>query len=219
MSALFALAEKFNFKPDVITYTTLVQGLLRAGEMEMAKKALGAMAAQGIEPNERMCSMLIADLAKSGLRSGLTNAEDMLADMRRRKMKVGVVTWTGLISGYFRGGWEDDGWAAVRRMETQGLRLNRVAYNVILRQAGESPRAGSASGPKESLPVKLFKRMIDEGVQPSSDTFVILLTPMVRGKRWNETDWVIKKMEKVGFVPEKAALRTLLRKIRLRRSL
>jgi pentatricopeptide repeat protein len=213
MSSLFSLAEKLKLKPDVVTYTTLVQGLLRAGELEMAKKTFGTMAAQGLEPNERMCSMLVADLAKSGRSSGLANAEDLLAEMRRRKMKVGVITWTALVSGYFRGGWEEDAWAAVKRMEDQGLPLNRVAYNILLRQSGDVAQERG-----KGWSISLFERMIKEGVNPSSDTYVIVLAPLIRAKRWNLADNVVRHMDKLGFVPEKAALRMLIRKVRQRRA-
>ncbi|GFZ47842.1 hypothetical protein JCM24511_05589 [Saitozyma sp. JCM 24511] len=213
MSSLFSLAEKLKLKPDIVTYTTLVQGLLRAGELEMAKKTFGTMAAQGLEPNERMCSMLVADLAKSGRSSGLANAEDLLAEMRRRKMKIGVITWTALISGYFRGGWEEDAWAAVKRMEDQGMPLNRVAYNILLRQSGDIAQERG-----KGWSISLFERMIKQGVNPSSDTYVIVLAPLIRAKRWNLADNVVRHMDKLGFVPEKGGLRMLIRKVRQRRA-
>jgi pentatricopeptide repeat protein len=47
-------AGKLGLKPDIITYTTLVQGLLRAGQIDMAKNTLRTMHESGLEPNERM---------------------------------------------------------------------------------------------------------------------------------------------------------------------
>ncbi|OCF45796.1 hypothetical protein I317_00284 [Kwoniella heveanensis CBS 569] len=209
MSALFSLAEKSGLKPDVVTYTTLVQGLLRAGRLMLAKKVLEDMHQQGISPNERMSSMLIADLAKSGTKIGLAHAEEILKLMRQKQMKTNEVTWTGLIAGYFRGGWEVDAWDAVKRMNRAGLRLNRVGYNMLLRESG---KGGGRTGI-----LKLWKNMLEDGVSPNSDTYLLALTPLVLEKRWNEAEEVLLEMDKRRFKPEKGALASIVAKARSRR--
>lgn len=207
MNSLFSLASRLKLKPDVVTYTTLVQGLLRAERVDVARSVLDKMALQGLEPNERLCSMLVADLAKSGSQSGLRRAEEMMAEMKRKKMNTTVVTWTSLISGYFRGGWDRDAWDAVDRMEREGLPLNRVGYNIILHEGGRG---------KEWV-MRLFRRMIKEGITPVDDTYLILLAPMVRGKRWEEADEVLEEMQRLKYRPEKGALSTLVKRIRARK--
>ena len=206
MNSLFALAATLNLQPDVVTYTTLVQGLLRAENVDMAKNILSRMLAQGLEPNERMCSLLVADLARSGSQAGLQRAEEMMSEMRRKGMNVTEVTWTSLISGYFRGGWEQDAWAAVDRMKRGGWRLNRVGYNMILKQG------------QGTWSIKVLEQMISEGVRPNSDTFAIVLMPLVTSKQWNEADRVIEIMRQFGFRAEKGALAKLVKRAELRRS-
>ena len=215
MNSLFVLAEKLKLKPDVVTYTTLVQGLLRAGQLEMAKNALDTMYSEGLEPSERMCSMLIADLAKDGDKTGLSHAEELLREMQKKGFRPDVITWTGLISGYFRGGWEEDGWHAVDRMERlHGIQLTRTAYNVVLRQAGLGKIAPG------TMPVtpKLFKRMQQDGVIPNSDTYVIMLEPLIRAKLWAEAQGVLAVMRQQGFQPEKGHLIGLMKRTRLHRT-
>ncbi|WVQ98145.1 hypothetical protein IAU59_005267 [Kwoniella sp. CBS 9459] len=208
MSALFSLAEKSGLKPDVVTYTTLVQGLLRAGRLMLAKKVLEDMHRQGISPNERMCSMLIADLAKSGSKIGLAHAEEILKLMRQKQMKTNEVTWTGLIAGYFRGGWEVDAWDAVNRMSRAGFKPNRVGYNMLLRESGKGAGTGVS---------KLWRKMIEDGVSPNSDTYVLALTPLVLAKRWDEVDEVLREMDRRGFRPEKGALANIVARAKSRR--
>jgi len=216
MNSLFALAEKLNLKPDVITYTTLVQGLLRANQLQMAKKTLDTMYSEGKEPTERMCSMLIADLAKNGDRTGLRHAEELMREMKKKGFMPDVVTWTGLLSGYFRGGWEEDGWEAVDRMEKgQGIQLNRVAYHVILRQAGEGKLPAGAA----PVTPRLFKRMLDDGITPNSDTYVLMLEPLLRAKRFEEARKVLREMKFRKFQPEKSSLINLVKKARFKRAL
>lgn len=205
MNALFSLAAKRNLQPDVVTYTTLVQGLLRAGKVEIAKTVLSKMVSQGLEPNERLCSLLVADLARSGSQVGLQRAEEMIAEMRRKGMRVSTVTWTSLVSGYFRGGWDQDAWAALARMERSGERLNRVAYNMIFKQG------------RGNWIIKMFERMIKDGIHPNSDTFVILLTPLVASKQWDLADQVVAELRRIDLRLDKGALRRLISRVEARR--
>lgn len=205
MNSLFSLASKKGLQPDVVTYTTLVQGLLRAERVDMAKNVLSKMLAQGLEPNERMCSLLVADLARTGSQTGLQRAEEMMSEMRRKGMLITQVTWTSLISGYFKGGWDQDAWAAVDRMKRGGWALNRVGYNMILKQG-----SGRWS-------VRMMERMIDEGVLPNSDTFAIVLMPLVTSEQWDEAGRVVNTMREMGFRAEKGALARLVRKVDSRR--
>jgi pentatricopeptide repeat protein len=211
MTSLFSLAGQMKLKPDVITYTTLVQGLLRARQIEMARSVLAQMSSQGLEPNEQLCSMLIADLSKSGSQSGLKSAEQMLARMKRTNMKITIQAWTSLIAGYFRGGWDRDAWETIERMKRYGIRANRVAYNIILREGNTKEEVGGAS-----WPFKVFKRMIEDGVEPNGDTYYILLEPMVLKGRWREAELVLEEM-RYKFRPTTGALTALIRRIHARR--
>ncbi|WVN89383.1 uncharacterized protein L203_104606 [Cryptococcus depauperatus CBS 7841] len=207
MSQLFEQATHFKLQPDVVTYTTLVQGLLRARRLDLAKNALDAMHAQGIIPNERMCSMLIADLAKLGTRVGLSHAEELLKLMHQKNMRSNEVTWTALISGYFRGGWESDAWEALARMERLGIRLNRIGYNMLLKQV---------SGTEEGLRtvMSLWRRLLKEGINPNSDTYWLVLSPLVKERKMEQIDEVLAEMKSRGYRAEKGALARLLDNIR-----
>ncbi|WVR04692.1 hypothetical protein IAU60_001703 [Kwoniella sp. DSM 27419] len=209
MSALFTLAEKSGLKPDVVTYTTLVQGLLRAQRLELAKRVLEDMHQQGISPNERMYSMLIADLAKSGTKVGLEHAEELLKLMRRRGFETNEVTWTGLIAGYFRGGWEADAWDAIERMKRAGHALNRVGWNMLLRQSASVRGASGTIG--------IWRGLLEQGISPNSDTYLIALTPLVMDKRWTEAEEVIREMQARKFRVEKGALATIVSRVKSRR--
>jgi len=215
LQSLFGLADQLGLSPDIVTYTTLLQGLLRAGKVDMAMTTLASMHETGLEPNERMCTLLVADLAKDGTSTGLQHAEQLMREMRRRNFKVGQITWTALIAGYFKGGWEADGWNAVQRMEDANLTLNRVAYNVILRAAGDTVEMG----PNGSTTIRVFKKMVQDGVRPNSATYSIVLAPLMKAKWWSEADKVVDIMEELRFAPEKNSLREMLKKVKFRRPL
>lgn len=214
MTSLFSVAAQRGLAPDIITYTTFVQGLLRARETDKARMAIEAMLQDGVEPNERIWSMLVSDTAKRGDKAGLQAAEAILDEMKRRGVRVSVVTWTGLISGYFRGGWESDGWHAVERMVQAGQKPTLVAYNMILREAGLQPAGATAADGNDPIGLKLLRKMIKERIEPNSDTYVILLGPLVAARNWPAAEKVIQEMHKRGFVPEKAQLQRLINLVR-----
>lgn len=224
MNAVIAAAGSLGLKPDIITYTTLVQGLLRAKEHDLASKTLDAMKASGIEPNERMAATLISDLAADGTRDGMRAAEDTLRDMRRRGVKMTVFIWTALITGYFRGNWVLDGFSAMERMNKQGIRFNIVGYNALLRVVADGERSArneyrrSTSQDLENaqvpLALRLFRQMLDEGVVPNADTYVILLGAFVRTRRDAEALEILKDMDARGFKTNKRALQQLVRQAR-----
>ncbi|WWC59558.1 uncharacterized protein I303_102114 [Kwoniella dejecticola CBS 10117] len=224
MSALFTLAEKVGLKPDIITYTTLVQGLLKGGRIDLAKKVLEDMSGQGIPPNERMCSMLISDLSKIGTQKALSHSEELLNLMIKRKMKINEVTWTGLISGYFKNGWEKNGYDTIARMEKTGLKLNRIGYNILFRQFS-STSTNSAAGKDRNVItgeasqgiMKLWNKMLDDRITPNSDSYLLVLTPLVTGRRWNEATQVLEEMQKRGFRVEKGALKRIVDRVKNRR--
>ncbi|KIR43030.1 hypothetical protein I307_04165 [Cryptococcus deuterogattii 99/473] len=216
MSALFSKAGELGLQPDVVTYTTLVQGLLRARRLDLAKGAMDAMQKQGIVPNERMCSMLIADLAKPGTRVGLEHAEEMLKLMHQKNMQTNEVTWTALASGYFRGGWEADGWEALARMNRLGIKMHRVGYNMLLKQAAGSIDSNGGDADVETV-MKLWRRMLHDGVIPNSDSYLIVLTKMVQMDRKKEIEEIMREMRQRGFRPEKGALVRIVESINRRR--
>jgi pentatricopeptide repeat protein len=87
MMNLMDRLPSFRLAPDLVTYTTLISGLLDAGKPSAAKGILDVMQRANIEPNSYVYSLLIADLAKRAARESsprysrrLDSSLDHLAD-------------------------------------------------------------------------------------------------------------------------------------------
>jgi len=221
MNEVMAPAASLGLVPDIVTYTTLVQGLLRAGRPELARQTLDAMKSRGMEPNERMAAMLVADLASTGKADGLTRAEDVIRDMRKRGIRTTVPMWTSLIVGYFRGGWEVDAWSAMERMRASGLRLNDIGYNAVLRHVlTNTPKAGPRAADTvararrglgrniakdesaSSLAMKIFHHMRENNVPPTVDTYAILIGGLLHHNRLADLREVLEDMDARGFTTQ-----------------
>ncbi len=72
--------------------------------------------------------MLVADTAMRGDKQGTAGRRAIIAVMKDRGIRVSVVTWTGLISGYFRGDGRPMDGDAVERMVQAGQKPTLVAY-------------------------------------------------------------------------------------------
>lgn len=222
INQVIATAGKLKIKPDIVTYTTMVHGLLRAERPDLARATLDAMRSRGIEPNDVMASMLVADLASDGTAEGLRRAEYVIRDMRARGLKTTVPMWTALIGGYFGGGWDLDGWDALSRMKASGHRLNDKAWNIVLKQLTLGTKVGPAqrqeqlrrgmgdTGGGGSTVIRLFRQMVGEGVVPNADTYFIVLDSLVRAKRSVEVGEVLADMNRREFETRRPALKRML---------
>lgn len=206
MTSLIGLADDLGLAPDVITYTVLLQGLLKAGQMDIAKRTLENMSSQGIQPNERTASLLVADLVRGGDRQGLLAAEQLMREMKALKLNVGIVPWTSLIGGYFKGGWNHDAKLAMGRMKHHGgVNLNRVGYNMLLRETRESDET-----------MDLFREMLENGIKPNGDTYSLILDRLTRQAAWEQAGQVVKHMREAGFIPEKLTIKRAIKRLEMK---
>lgn len=226
INQVIATAGKLKIKPDIVTYTTMVHGLLRAERPDLARATLDAMRSRGIEPNDVMASMLVADLASDGTSEGLRRAEYVIRDMRARGLKTTVPMWTALVGGYFGGGWDLDGWDALSRMRNSGHRLNDKAWNIVLKQLTRGSKVDPAQrqerirrstgeqGGDGSTVIRLFRQMVREGVVPNADTYYILLDALIKAKRRDEIQEVLDDMERRSFQTRRPSLTRMLARAR-----
>jgi pentatricopeptide repeat protein len=225
----------FRLAPDLVTYTTLISGLLDAGKPSAAKGILDVMQKANIQPNSYVYSLLIADLAKKGSSDAMVSAEALIRQMNKVGVKATAITWTALASGYFRANMVQEGLEAIKRARSKGVEMTRVSYNMVLRsilyaefvpvqelahilrgQSRHKDRSiGSTTDTEAAL--LLLKSMIDHHVEPDVDTWFITLDSLARQGKWLEGETVIRLMNSRKFiVKEGSVLSRVVQQIRLR---
>ena len=207
MQKMLEAADARGIRPNAATFGSLIKGFAKAGQTAKVDEALKMMKQAHLEPSQRLLPQLVAQIARSGDLQNLRDAEVLIEQMRREGAEVNVFTWTALAGGYFRGGWEKDGWDAIRRMGEAGVTLTRPAYNLLLKEAGK--RIEETEAPP-TMGVKILQRMLQEGIHPGSDSFAVTLFPLAKKGHWNAADEVVTEMRKLRFAPEKQALKKLL---------
>lgn len=205
-----------NLQPDVITYTTIVEGLLKNGKRDVARGTLDIMEADGIAPTVQTYGLLIADLAKGGIERDMQRAEELIKRMAIAKLRPTVITYTALLSGYFRANMDQQGMTVLKRMERDGILMNRVTYNMILRVLVNNDvdgrimhkamkRATRGRSSDSNLPGawgSIIETMLARSITPNQDTWYIILAGLHRVGRSDEAREALLEMERQGFRPQ-----------------
>ncbi len=216
---VWAKISEIGLKPDVISYTTKIHALILSWKGEEVDAVLDEMERNGIKKNEYLWSKLIADSARTGSKDGLRQAERAMSAMVKDGFTPNVVTWTGLIGGYFRGGFGKQAMKAMDNMISKKVDLNVKAFNMIIRSVMDpSPSSDSNntagqrkvssntshSDDKTSLfqpkaAFTILRLMESHHVQPDNDTYFLLLTGFIRNGMMEEASAIVDEMDRVGF--------------------
>ncbi|KAJ9103978.1 hypothetical protein QFC21_002441 [Naganishia friedmannii] len=230
LDAIIRLMDRlpgFRLTPDLVTYTTLIGGLLDAGRPDTAEGILNVMQKTGVHPNAYVYSLLIADLAKRGTQEAMKSAEALLQQMKAVGLKATAVTWTALASGYFRAAMVREGLGAIKRSQDKGVELTRVSYNMVLRsilysdmdavpaaeiehffrgKLGASQRHPVIIDGNTDATLLLLQNMIDNRIEPDLDTWQLVLDSLSRQEKWTEADSVIQLMYSRRYVVKEGSL-------------
>lgn len=233
MMGLMQRLPQFDLKPDVVTYTTLIKGLLEVDNVEGAQGVLKLMQDAGIKPTVLTYNLLISYECKHGDKRRMIKAEKMRQEIERAGFRLNVQLWTALVAGYFRAGLPREGLQHLRRMNEQGIRPDRVTYNVLLRAAsgadpGElrdvsktlrkiSKAPNSAHRSDHLVCLEVLEHMYQNNVQPDSDTWYIILSGLFRQDDATGVTAVLDRMNKRRFVVRpNSALARLVEDVRRR---
>lgn len=224
MMDLIDRMPSFRLAPDLVTYTTLITGLLDAGKTSVARGILDVMQKANIEPNSYVYSLLIADLAKRGSSDAMASAEVMIQQMNKAGVKATAITWTALAGGYFRANMVPEGLETIKRARSKGVEMTRVSYNMVLRsilyaesvgvhdmerilrgQSRHAERSGGTTTDTEAA-LLLLRNMIDHRVEPDVDTWFITLDGLAKQGKWQEGESVIRLMKSRRFVVQEGSV-------------
>jgi len=89
-------------RPDVVTYTSLINGLYNFGKWNEAREMLREMLESGILPDVHMLTVLVSALSKKGKTK---EAEELFEVMEEIGLDPNIVTYSSLMEGLFA--WPD----------------------------------------------------------------------------------------------------------------
>lgn len=129
------MMEDFGVKPDVITFSTIMNGWSSAGRMDKCQEIFDDMVKSGIEPDIHAFSIL----AKGFVRAGEpAKAESLLNSMSKYGVRPNVVIFTTIISGWCTAGKMEKAWRTFEHMCDMDVSPNLKTYETLIWGYGEA---------------------------------------------------------------------------------
>lgn len=150
------MMEDFGVKPDVITFSTIMNGWSSAGRMDKCQEIFNDMVKSGIEPDIHAFSIL----AKGFVRAGEpVKAESLLIAMSKYGVRPNVVIFTTIISGWCTAGKMEKAWRVFEHMRDMVVSPNLKTFETLIWGYGEAKQPWKA---EEILHMMEEKKIVPE---------------------------------------------------------
>ncbi|KAE8690974.1 Detected protein of unknown function [Hibiscus syriacus] len=187
-----------GISPNVITYTSMVNGLCKSDNMDLALKMHYEMKSKGLQLDVTAFNALIDGFCKkrdmvravsffpnSG-KSGylrmksftaackLFLASGLYSEMLTKGIVPDIVTYTVLLNGLYKKGQLQNAHKILKEMDRQGLTSNVLIYNALIAGHFREGNLEEAS--------RLHNEMLDRGLLPDDTTYDILVNGKAKGE-------------------------------------
>ena len=151
--------EEFGVKPDVVTFSTIMNAWSSVGLMDKCQEIFDDMEKAGIEPDNHAFSIL----AKGYVRAGEPEkAEALLTAMGKSGLRPNVVIFTTIISGWCSAGKMEYASRVFKKMRKMGISPNLKTFETLIWGYGE------AKSPQKAE--ELLQIMEQMGISPAKST-------------------------------------------------
>lgn len=157
------LMEESGVKPDVITFSTIMNGWSAAGYMIKCRETFDDMVELGIKPDAHAYSIL----AKGYVRvQEPEKAEELLNSMKRSGLCPNVVIFTTIISGWCSSGSMDSAMRVFEMMKEYGISPNLKTFETLIEGYAEAKKPWKAE--------EILQVMERFNVEPKQSTFLLI---------------------------------------------
>ncbi|KAK2995504.1 hypothetical protein RJ640_001418 [Escallonia rubra] len=160
---VLTLMEEYGVKPDVISFSTIMNAWSAAGYMDKCREIFDDMVKAGIEPDVQAYSIL----AKGYVRAGEPEkAEELLTAMVKSGFRPNVVIFTTIISGWCSAKRMDDAIRAFDKMCEFGISPDLKTFETLIWGYGEAKQLWKAE--------EMLRLMKEFKVEPEKSTFLLI---------------------------------------------
>lgn len=155
--------EEFGVKPDVITFSTIMNAWSSAGFMEKCKEVFDNMVKAGIKPDVHVYSIL----AKGYVRAQeVEKAEELLTAMIKAGVHPNVVIFTTIMSGWCGSGRMEHAIKVFDKMCEYSISPNLKTFETVIWGFAEAKLPWKAE--------EILQIMKEFGVQPEKSTVLLV---------------------------------------------
>ncbi|CAN6476417.1 unnamed protein product [Victoria cruziana] len=188
--------KTLGIKPDVVSYTVLIDALCKIGEVEKAAGFLHKMFISGLRPSLVTYSVVMRGLCQKGK---LNQAFDLFRKMEEFGLKADEACYTTLMVGSCRNGDLDQVFCLLEEMKLKRVPVTLVTYNVVmngLSKIGKTERADE------------FLKRIESG---DVFTYSILLDGYCKEKNVKGVLGAMQKLNRAGVTLDLVACNVLIK--------
>ncbi|EGG08640.1 uncharacterized protein MELLADRAFT_74506 [Melampsora larici-populina 98AG31] len=139
--------ESISIQPDVISFTILLNVLMKlGGDQTLAKKLLNLMDSLGLKANAITYGSIVHHLCRSGQLEELEIAVGLVDEIEQKGIATTAITYTALIQGYLRAYVNEyrssenqlkstkfkEAMKLIDRMKSHGHQINEVIEHALL---------------------------------------------------------------------------------------
>ncbi|XP_070009108.1 pentatricopeptide repeat-containing protein At3g14580, mitochondrial-like [Nicotiana sylvestris] len=196
---VYMRASELGVEIDACCLNIIIKGLSRCGELDAAYKVFDEYPKQNCHPNVRTFSTIKHALCERGC---VNEALGLLERMEKEDVEPDAIVFNTLISGLRKQGRADEGIEMFKKVMLKGCDPNPGTYQEVLYASLDAKRYLEA---KDFMAV-----MIDKRVNPSFESYKLIIHGLCDGKLLGDLDWVLRQMVRHGFVPRMGMWRQIL---------
>ncbi|KAM0040698.1 putative tetratricopeptide-like helical domain superfamily [Helianthus debilis subsp. tardiflorus] len=194
MDAVLELVERMkqteDCLPDMVTYTTLIDGYYKLRDFEKAKACFDEMLSRNLEPNEVTYNALINGLCLCG---DVDGAKRMMSKMRLNGLKDIITTHTSLLRGYCIAGRSEEAFKHFTEIIARGMKPDTKCFEVLVNEFCKLRRPNDA--------IDLLRKMNEHGVRLRACSFNKVFNVLVELRQPDRAAALLNQMPKMGCNP------------------
>ncbi|GAB4855488.1 hypothetical protein Ancab_024107 [Ancistrocladus abbreviatus] len=174
--------------PDIVTYSTLIQGSYKAKKPQLALQMFTEMQASGLTPDCITHAVLMEGLCKSGQ---LDKAMTILEKCEKKRLPFNIIIYNILIDGLFEAGRHSSAVELFSSLPNKNLQPSIRTYTVMLKGLC-----------KAGLPVEateLLTRMEEKGFFPNEFCYNIIIQGLLLNDDYSKALHYVNVMKDKGF--------------------
>eukprot|EP01022_Parablepharisma_sp_SALTPOND_P007959 TRINITY_DN1348_c0_g2_i1.p1 TRINITY_DN1348_c0_g2~~TRINITY_DN1348_c0_g2_i1.p1 ORF type:complete len:902 (-),score=72.16 TRINITY_DN1348_c0_g2_i1:2331-5036(-) len=156
-----ALSDEDAIEPDLITYSTLIKGMCKAGAMHKAIALYEEMKRKGLELDEVLFNSLLDGFVKCDYHTH--ESEKIISDMKKLKIKFSNYTYSILIKLYTKNRLVEKALGVLDEMKKNGVSPGVIVYTCLLQACIKNKMIDRA--------IEIFNDMKENKVQPDKTAY------------------------------------------------
>ncbi|KAJ0974358.1 hypothetical protein J5N97_016323 [Dioscorea zingiberensis] len=179
---------KSGSNPDVVTYSTLIAGLCRAGLVDDAWRMFEKMLEWKCTPNAHTYTPIIQLYCSRG---GIRLARRILDHMHDDGIPPDAVAYNVFVQALCQARKFEQVETLLRESDEKGWKPDGVTYNTYINGLCKAGRVEAAFDQLEA--------MLDKGLQPTSVTLSILLNSLCKESKVVQVMWLLERSSLLGW--------------------